>query len=160
MAKVEKKKLLIIIAGALVLLLAMIAAVGITWYVLTSSTPSDAPVDARPLFATRDRGAVYEELKEPFVVNFNANGRARYLQVSVSLLGRDKKAMETLREHQPMLRNELVMLFSAQSFEAMLTAAGKEAVREQATERVQEIARNLLGKPAIEQVLFTNFVLQ
>lgn len=160
MAKVENKKLLIIIAGALTLLLAMVAAVGITWYVLTSTAPADAPADARPLFATRDRGAVYEELKEPFVVNFNANGRARYLQVSVSLLGRDKKAMETLREHQPILRNELVMLFSAQSFEAMLTAAGKEAVREQATERVQEIARNLLGKPAIEQVLFTNFVLQ
>lgn len=155
----EHKKLLLIIFGILGLLLAMVAAVGVTWYVLTSSVES-APQEARPLFVSRDRGAVYEELKEPFVVNYNAKGRARYLQVSVSLLGRDRKSMDALREHQPLLRNELVMLLSAQSFEAMLTAPGKEAVRVQATERVQEIARNLLGQPVVEQVLFTNFVLQ
>lgn len=157
--RLENKKLLLIIFGMLALLLAMVAAVGVTWYVLTSSSTATSP-DAKPLFVSRDRGALYEELREPFVVNYNANGRARYLQVSVSLLGRDKKSMEALREHQPLLRNELVMLFSAQSFEAMLTAPGKEAVRVQATERVQELARNLLGQPAVEQVLFTNFVLQ
>ncbi len=157
--RLENKKLLLIILGVLTLLLAMVAAVGITWYVLTSSHAATSP-DAKPLFVSRDRGAVYEELKEPFVVNYNANGRARYLQVSVSLLGRDKKSMDALREHQPLLRNELVMLFSAQSFETMLTAGGKEAVRVQATERVQEIASNLLGQPVVEQVLFTNFVLQ
>lgn len=157
--RLENKKLLLIILGVLTLLLAMVAAVGITWYVLTSSNASTSP-DTKPLFVSRDRGAVYEDLKEPFVVNYNANGRARYLQVSVSLLGRDKKSMDALREHQPLLRNELVMLLSAQSFEAMLTAPGKEAVRVQATERVQEIARNLLGQPVVEQVLFTNFVLQ
>ena len=157
--RLENKKLLLIILGVLTLLLAMVAAVGITWYVLTSSNASTSP-DTKPLFVSRDRGAVYEELKEPFVVNYNANGRARYLQVSVSLLGRDKKSMDALREHQPLLRNELVMLLSAQSFEAMLAAPGKEAVRVQATERVQEIARNLLGQPVVEQVLFTNFVLQ
>lgn len=156
--RLENKKLLLIILGVLTLLLAMVAAVGITWYVLTSSNATSP--DTKPLFVSRDRGAVYEELKEPFVVNYNANGRARYLQVSVSLLGRDKKSMDALREHQPLLRNELVMLLSAQSFEAMLTAPGKEAVRVQATERVQEIARNLLGQPVVEQVLFTNFVLQ
>ena len=141
------------------LLLALVAAVGVTWYVLTSESGAQSP-DAKPLFISRDRGALYEELKEPFVVNFNASGRARYLQVSVSLMGRSKSGMEALREHQPVLRNELVMLFSAQSFETMLTAAGKEAVRVQATERVQELARNLLGQPTVEQVLFTNFVLQ
>src|SRR5690606_12961986 len=96
----EHKKLLLIIFGILALLLAMVAAVGITWYVLTSSVKS-APQDTRPLLVSRDRGAVYEELKEPFVVNYNAKGRARYLQVSVSLLGRDKKSMDALREHQP-----------------------------------------------------------
>lgn len=159
--RLENSKLLLIILGVLGLLLAMVAAVGVTWYVLTSSNAaSNVSPDAKPLFVSRDRGAVYEELKEPFVVNFNANGRARYLQVSVSLLGRDKKSMDALREHQPLLRNELVMLFSAQSFETMLTAPGKEAVRVQATERVQELARKLLGQPAVEQVLFTNFVLQ
>lgn len=156
----ENKKLLLIIGGVLALLLAMVVAVGMTWYVLTSAATDSAPADSKPLFASRDRGAVYEELKEPFVVNYNANGRARYLQVSVSLLGRDRKAMDTLRDHQPLLRNELVMLLSAQDFNAMLTAPGKEAVRVQATERVQELARNLVGKPAVEQVLFTNFVLQ
>lgn len=156
----KNTKLLLILLGVLGLLLAMVAAVGITWYVATSETGASASPDAKPLFVSRDRGAVYEELKEPFVVNYNAKGRARYLQVSVSLLGRDKTSMAMLREHLPMLRNELVMLLSAQNFDALLTAPGKEAVRVQATERVQEIARTLIGQPVVEQVLFTNFVLQ
>ncbi len=58
------------------------------------------------------------------------------------------------------MRNQLVMLFSSQDFAALATPVGKEMLRQQATASVQELAQKETGKVAIEQVLFTNFVLQ
>lgn len=152
----QTNKLPLIIFGAVALLLAIAISVGATWYVVTSKTGGSNVETARLI----DRGSIYEELKDPFVVNFNRQGRQRYLQASVALMARDRDGLAALKEHLPMLRNQLVMLFSAQDFDALLTAPGKEALRQQATVNVQELARQHLGKPVIEQVLFTNFVLQ
>ncbi len=150
----RRNKLLLIVLGGLALLLAMTVSVGVTWYVLTQ----DAATEDTPRLV--DRGAIYEELKDPFVVNFNRQGRQRYLQVSVALMARDRDGLTALKEHLPVLRNQLVMLFSSQDFDALMTAPGKEALRQQATARVQELAVQHLETPVIEQVLFTNFVLQ
>ena len=60
----------------------------------------------------------------------------------------------------PVLRNRLVMLFSSQDFEALITPVGKEMLLQQATASVQELAEKETGKVAIERVLFTNLVLQ
>ncbi|MCY1309879.1 Flagellar basal body-associated protein FliL [compost metagenome] len=60
----------------------------------------------------------------------------------------------------PVLRNRLVMLFSGQDFEALITPVGKEMLRQQATASVQELAQQETGKLTVEQVLFTNLVLQ
>ncbi|HBO6809043.1 TPA: flagellar basal body-associated protein FliL, partial [Pseudomonas aeruginosa] len=76
------------------------------------------------------------------------------------LMGRDKAQMDALREHMPLVRNKLVMLFSSQSFDSLVTPVGKEMLRQQATAGLQELAKKETGQLAIEQVLFTNFVLQ
>lgn len=152
----QTNKLPLIIFGALALLLAMAVSVGVTWYVVTSKIGGPTEEAARLI----DKGSIYEELKDPFVANFNRQGRQRYLQASVALMGRDRDGMAALKEHLPVLRNQLVMLFSSQDFDALLTAPGKEALRQLATVQVQELARQHLGKPVIEHVLFTNFVLQ
>src|SRR3546814_6350248 len=95
-----------------------------------------------------------------FVVNFSNKGRQRYMQVSIALMSRDQAALDALKVHMPLLRNRLVMLFSSQDFEALKTPVGKEMLRQQATASVQELAQKEIGKLAVEQVLFTNFVLQ
>ena len=60
----------------------------------------------------------------------------------------------------PAIRNALVMLLSGQSFETLQTPEGKEALREQALVKIQEVLQQEIGKPGIEQVLFVNFVMQ
>jgi flagellar FliL protein len=104
--------------------------------------------------------AIYEVLAPAFVVNFNYKGRQRYMQVSVALMGRDKAELDALHAHMPVLRNNLVMLFSGQDFEALSTPVGKEMLRQQTTASVQALAQKETGKLAVEQVLFTNIVLQ
>jgi len=103
--------------------------------------------------------AFYINLDPAFVVNFAANNR-HYMQVSVALMGRSQEKLQRLSQHFPALRDKLVMLFAAQDFGAMQTNAGKDALREQATKSVKELAMAQFGDPIIEQVLFTNLVLQ
>ncbi|MCO3060323.1 flagellar basal body-associated protein FliL, partial [Pseudomonas aeruginosa] len=51
-------------------------------------------------------------------------------------------------------------LFSSQNFDSLVTPVGKEMLRQQATAGLQELAKKQTGQLAVEQVLFTNFVLQ
>src|SRR3546814_2053430 len=94
------------------------------------------------------------------VCSSDLNGRQRYMQVSITLLGRHQADLEALRVHMPLIRNNLVMLFSGQNFDTLATPVGQEMLRQQATASVQEVAQKELGKVVIEQLLFTNFVLQ
>jgi flagellar protein FliL len=62
--------------------------------------------------------------------------------------------------HIPVIRNNLVMLFSGQTFDDLATPVGQEILRQKTTASVQEVAQKELGKVVIDQALFTNFVLQ
>jgi flagellar FliL protein len=155
-----KMKLIILIA--VVVLLAIGLSVGATWFLLSkgdSTTEQQAEASAEPAVPLK-QPAIYEELSPAFVVNFTQQGRARYMQVSVALMARDQLALDALKVHMPVLRNRLVMLFSSQDFEALMTPVGKEMLRQQATASVQELAEKETGKLTVEQVLFTNIVLQ
>lgn len=153
-----KMKLIILIA--LVVLLAVGLSVGATWFLLSKGdSTAEQQVAAEPAVPLK-QPAIYEELSPAFVVNFTQQGRARYMQVSVALMARDKQALDALKVHMPVLRNRLVMLFSSQNFDTLMTPVGKEMLRQQATASVQELAEKETGKLTVEQVLFTNIVLQ
>ncbi|MCF6781926.1 flagellar basal body-associated FliL family protein [Stutzerimonas stutzeri] len=156
-----KRKLKLIVLVVLGLLLAVGLSVGSTLYFMSRGESKSADVAADTQGAPLRQAAVYETLMPAFVVNFsNTGGRQRYMQVSVALMSRDQAALDALKEHMPLLRNQLVMLFSSQEFASLTTPVGQEMLRQQATASVQELAQREIGKPAIEQVLFTNFVLQ
>ncbi|EQM68096.1 flagellar basal body-associated protein FliL [Pseudomonas solani] len=159
-----KSKLKLIILLTVVLLVVVGASVGATWFLLGRG--GDAKKDEKKDEAAAEHAApvkqiaLYEPLAPAFVVNFNQNGHQRYMQVTVALMGRDKAEMDALKEHMPVVRNKLVMLFSSQTFDTLVTPVGKEMLRQQATATIQEVAKAQTGKVAVEQVLFTNFVLQ
>lgn len=156
-----KSKLKLIIVGVVALLLAVGLSVGGTWWVVSKNAAKpEAPAEAEHAAAPGKQPAIYEPLMPAFVVNFTHQGRPRYMQVSVALMTRDQAALDALKVHMPLLRNRLVMLFSSQDFEALITPVGKEMLRQQATASVQELAQKEVGKLAVEQVLFTNLVLQ
>jgi len=155
---VNRGKLKLIIVIVLALLLAIGLSVGATWYFMHSAQSKPAPVaDAAP---QGKQPAVFEALAPAFVANYTQNGRQRYMQVSITMQGRDLADIEALKVHMPVIRNNLVMLFSGQSFETLATPVGQEMLRQKATASVQEVAQKELGKVVIEQLLFTNFVLQ
>ena len=152
----QKGKLKLILLIALALLLAIGLSVGATWYFMRNAQATPNPV----IDPSIKVAAIYEPMAPAFVVNYNANGRQRYMQVSITLQGRNQADLDMLKVHMPMIRNNLVMLFSGQTFESLATPVGQEMLRQKATASVQEVAQKELGKVVIDQALFTNFVLQ
>lgn len=157
-APADKGKLKLILLIVLGLLLAIGVSVGATWYFMHSA--STKPVEAAAPNPNVKQPAIFEPMLPAFVANFNQNGRQRYLQVSMTLLARNQADLDALKVHMPVIRNNLVMLLSGQSFDALATPVGQEMLRQKVTASVQEVAQKELGKVVIEQVLFTNYVLQ
>jgi len=153
-----KGKLKLILLLVLALLLAVGLSVGATWFFMHKRESAPA-VD--PAAANVKPAALYEPLTPAFVVNFNQNGRQRYMQVSITLQGRNQADLDALKVHMPVIRNNLVMMFSGQGFDTLAgSSVGQEMLRQKATAVVQEVAQKEVGKPVVDQLLFTNFVLQ
>lgn len=146
------RKLKTIILAVVILLIAVAASAGATWYLLAER--------GNPTLTNGKPQALYETLVPAFVVTINHQGRARYMQVSMTMMGRDPEQMLALKNHMPMLRNRLVMLLSEYSFDQLATAEGKALLIEQASKTVQQIAQEQVGAPVVERLLFTNIVLQ
>lgn len=152
----SRKKLFLLVGAGL---LALLLSIGAAAYFLLSG--EDEAVVEAPVVATgKSTVAIYQSLDPAFVVNYVHNGRQRYMQVNVVLMGRDPQLMGQLSAHLPLIRNELVMLFSSEEFDALFSPEGKETLRERASLAVKALMEKELGNPVIESALFTNIVLQ
>ena len=105
--------------------------------------------------------ALYVALDPPFVVNFEADQQVRFLQVTAQLMSRDPGTIELLKTNDPVVRNDLLLLFGGQKYSVVSTREGKEALRTQTLAAVRKIVAGAGGKPEkVEAVYFTSFVMQ
>lgn len=167
-AAAKKKKILMLAIVGVVLLL---VAGGGTWFALralsgdkapAAETPAEehAPAEEGHEAAGEHKVSVYESLDPPFLANFQTGGRAHYLQVSIAVMARDDAAMTAVRTHMPLLRNRIVMLLSGEVFEQLQSDEGRVQLQQKLLAAIQEILQKETGKPQIEQVFFTNYVMQ
>lgn len=104
--------------------------------------------------------AIYIPVDPAFVVNFASQGKARFLQVTVEVMTRQPEMTDKIKLHMPVIRNNLMLLFSSQSYDGVSTLEGKETLREEALTVVQDILEEETGDPGVEAVYFTSFVMQ
>jgi len=105
--------------------------------------------------------AIYHALEPAFVVNFKERGRSRFLQVEVQVMSRDKQMIDELDKHTPVIRNNLLLLFSGQTAETLHSSEGKEQLRQSALAELNKILEAETGQvEAIEALYFTSFVTQ
>jgi flagellar FliL protein len=149
----NKKSLIIVIVLAVVLLAG--GGVG-AWFAF-------GPHGKKPKVAKQEppAPALYVALDPPFVVNFEADQQVRFLQVTAQLMSRDPATIELLKTNDPVVRNDLLMLFGGQKYAVVSTREGKEALRTQTLAAVRKIVASAGGKPEkLEAVYFTSFVMQ
>lgn len=104
--------------------------------------------------------AKYLALDPALVVNLAGADSGRYLQVSVEVMTRNEAALDDLKLHMPVIRNNLLMLFGQQTADGLAGRDGREALRQLALTEVQKVMREETGKDTIEALYFTSFVTQ
>jgi flagellar FliL protein len=68
--------------------------------------------------------------------------------------------VEALQAHVPLLRNNLILLFSEQTYETLSSRDGKDALRDAALAEVRGVLPESYQGSGIESVYFTRFVMQ
>jgi flagellar FliL protein len=149
-----KNKLLILIVVAVLVL----AGGGIgAWFAFPAhSGKKPGAVKHEPLAPPQ-----YVALDPPFVVNFENDQQVRFLQVTAQLMSRDVSTIELLKANDPVVRNDLLLLFGGQKYSVVSTREGKEQLRAQTLTAVRKVVAAAGGKPErVEAVYFTSFVMQ
>ena len=104
--------------------------------------------------------AIYFALTPKFKTNYQVNGRPRLFQIGMTLVTREQDVIDALITHGPSIKSRLVILLSGQQVEHLQSPEGREALRAECLSAVQDIMNKEMGKPGIEKVLFTDFVMQ
>lgn len=104
----------------------------------------------------------YISLSPPFVGNYALDGgpRLRVFKADVALRVTGDAAAAAVKHHEPLIRNQLVALFTQQTLESMSNVEAKEKLRQEALKQVQQVLEGEEGKPMVEDLLFNNLIVQ
>lgn len=179
-----KLKLILIIVLSVVLLIG--AGLGAAWYFLGGKLPGMAaaeqvdegyddedvmeededepPVKKRRKKKRKKRHAggppLYAELDPDFVISFKDQRMARFMQLRLKVMSHDQAVIDAVEQYKPVLRNNLLLLFSAQKFEEIVTREGKEKLLQEAMDEINRTLDEEADSDGVEAVYFTSFVAQ
>jgi flagellar protein FliL len=103
----------------------------------------------------------YINLDPPFVVNFEAESSVRFLQVTIGVMTRELEIEAQIKDNDPRVRNDMLMILSNQTYASVSSAEGKEALRKRCLDAIRTIVKEMGGKPEkVEALYFTSFVMQ
>lgn len=171
-----KGKLIIIIV--LVVLLTAGSVIGALYFMGVLGGGKDAAKDSgdkTEQVELKAGPAYYFDLAPPFIVNFEDQSEAAYLQIEMQALMHDKSVEAQLQKHMPVIRNNILLVMGSQKYEEVKTRQGKEALQAKILEAIQEIVGNAMKEsmqedsdakvketevPNVEQVYFTSFIMQ
>lgn len=119
----------------------------------------DEPVEGET--AEGDEGAqpVYLALTPPFLVNFQ-NTSIKVMKVSMSVMARSEATLDAVKLHDPVIRNNILLLLSSQKPEALKTAEAKAALQAAVLEDINKVLKERKVKSVAEAVFFTELVMQ
>ena len=106
--------------------------------------------------------AAYVSLTPPFVGNYALDGgpKLRVYKADIALRVTGPEAQAAVKRNDPLIRNQLVALFTQQTVDTMSSAEAKEKIRQEALKQVQQVMTDEEGKPVVEDLLFNNFIVQ
>lgn len=106
--------------------------------------------------------AIYQSLHPPLVVNFrNETGDTHFMQITMEVMSRDQGVINAVREHIPVIRNGLILLYGQSVYEEVTTREGKEQMLADGLAEIQRIMTEETGDGSgVEAVYFTALVIQ
>jgi flagellar protein FliL len=98
----------------------------------------------------------YLEMKPKFTVNLKE--RRKYLMVNAQLLIEGEKYIDKVKNHMPMLRHQLIMLFSDLSAEDLETMQQREDLRIKAKRAITDALDKYENSDGFRDIFFTEFL--
>ncbi|MCF4009103.1 flagellar basal body-associated protein FliL [Rheinheimera sp. UJ63] len=158
----KKKKLMMLIA----LVVVLAGAGGGYFFFMGSDTPAasaevtaegGAAADGTPVVQGT---ALYVQLPRPFVFNVAGLSRDRLVQIRVQLMVRGSANQALALKNIPLIESALLATFSSANADELISATGKEELKNKALIDLQNAMLDVVGSVVIAEVLFTGFVMQ
>ena len=152
--KKSSKKFIII--GIVVLLLSVGATAG---YFFMAGDPENEAEQSDEIVEEK-KELIYFEMSKPFIVDFPQRSAARLVQISIAIMVEEQETVEALTKHEPMIRNNLLMLINGYDPAELKLSTGKDKLREDMMKEVGEILEKMSGNNNVKEIFFTAFVMQ
>jgi flagellar FliL protein len=94
---------------------------------------------------------------DPFLVNLNEPGSARYLKASIEVQVKDNMVAEELKKETRGVRDALLRYLSSLAVADTLGEAAKQKIE---AEMIKRMADELGGKQPVKRLFFTEFMVQ
>jgi flagellar FliL protein len=156
----------VIIAVVAIVLIGVGAFAGPRLLDMIKGTPDADTAEADPEMAAAadkpvDGPEIYQSLLPPLVVNIkDAYGDVHYMQLSMEAMARDQNVINAIREHTPLIRNNLILLYGSASYEAVTTREGKEQLLADGLAEIRAVMKSRIGDADVEALYFTALVIQ
>ena len=105
------------------------------------------------------KGSMFYAIDPPLVVNFEDGSAVRFLQISMEVMAKDQKAIDSVQKNMPLIRNNLLLLMSNRDYQSMMSREGKEKLRAEALAEIRAVQKKQGGED-VDDLLFTSFVVQ
>ncbi|ALE90226.1 flagellar basal body-associated protein FliL [Pseudomonas versuta] len=104
----------------------------------------------------------YITLSPPFVGNYGLDGssKLKVYKADISLRVSGAEAAKAVKANDPLIRNQLVGLFTQQTSESLGSVEAKEKLRQEALKQIRQVMTDETGKPMIDDLLFNNLIVQ
>ncbi|BAJ01409.1 flagellar basal body-associated protein FliL [Shewanella violacea] len=158
-----KSKSKLIVFGVIGLVLVLIIAGALWFFMGTSDSPTDSEdLDgAEEIQEPMNTGeAFYVGMPRPFLFNLPGANRSRLVEIKVQLMVRGADDDVLIKKHIPLIEDALLTTFSSADVQKLSTLAGKDEMRQLALLNVQNTLLPVTGRKIVEKVLFTGFVMQ
>ncbi len=119
------------------------------------SAPEAKVAKAKP---SAGKTPLYLDVDPPFVVNLNDDSGVRFLQVAVSVMAYNQEALDKVQANMPLVRHNLMLLFSSQKFSDIKTRDGKVALQEKALATVRSALKEVTGAPLVDALYLPSIV--
>ena len=105
------------------------------------------------------KASLFYAIDPPLVVNFEDGSAVRFLQISMEVMGKDQKSIDSVQRNMPLIRNNLLLLMSNRDYQSLMSREGKEKLRQEALTEIRAVQKKQ-GGADVEDLLFTSFVVQ
>ena len=164
----KKSKLFLIILIVLFLVLAGGGYVGAAYFLqlppFEPAGPTPEEIAAKKAEQEKERMLlqrdIYIKCGNKFVFNMKSGRKLHAGQVEVVLVvvGEDSEALA--RKHLTLINSVIFGKFSTQAFESLLLPSGRQRLKRELLDTVRAKMSEVAKTPVIDQILFTDFVVQ